>query len=114
VAVSPGSERGVARVSERCPTFSWSSINWAAGCRVAVFEAQTAEVRTYESMALAATPVMTQDIKGKAPSWTPYEEQGLKAGGLYVWYVQARDASGNELWSAGKARYQQIKKDVRL
>jgi len=103
VAVSPGSERGVARVSDRCPTFSWSAIGWAAGYRVAVFEAKSTEVRTYESMALAETPVLTQDIPGKALSWTPSEGVGLKDGGLYIWYVQARDASGNGLWSAGKA-----------
>jgi len=102
VAVSPGSERGVARVSERCPTFSWSAIGWAAGYRIAVFEAKTAEVGTYERMALSAAPVMTQNIPGKALSWTPSEEASLSDGGQYVWYVQARDASGNGLWSAGK------------
>jgi hypothetical protein len=73
VAVSPGSERGVARVGERCPTFSWSAIGWAAGYKVAVFEAKTAENKAYESMALAAAPVLTQEIKGKALSWTPSE-----------------------------------------
>jgi len=102
VAVSPGSERGVARVSERCPTFSWSAIAWAAGYRVVVFEVQSAEVKTYESMALAAAPILRQDIQGKALSWTPSEGSGLKDGGMYVWYVQARDTSGNGLWSAGK------------
>jgi len=110
VAVSPGSERGVARVSERCPTFSWSAVGWATGYKIAVFEAQTAEVRTYESMALAATPVLTQDIPGKALSWTPSEGQGLRDGGLYVWYVQARDASGNGLWSSGKAFMVEVEK----
>ena len=102
VAVSPGNERGVARVSERCPTFSWSAVGWAAGYRVVVFEAKTAEVKSYESLALSAGPVLAQEIKGKALSWTPSEGEGLKAGGLYVWYVQARDASGNGLWSEGK------------
>jgi len=103
VAVSPGGDREVARVSERCPTFSWSSLAWAVGYRVAVFEARTAEVKTYEIMALTAVPVLRQDIQGKALSWTPSTAEQLKDGGLYVWYVQARDASGNGLWSAGKA-----------
>jgi hypothetical protein len=110
VAVSPGSERGVARVSERCPTFSWTAIGWAAGYRVAVFAVKTAEARTYESMALAATPILTQEIKGKALSWTPSEAEGLKDGGLYVWYVQARDTSGNGLWSAGKTFLVELEK----
>jgi len=110
VAVSPGAERGVARVGERCPTFSWSAVGWAAGYKIAVFEVKTAEVRTYESMALAAVPVLTQDIPGKALSWTPSEGAGLKSGGLYVWYVQARDASGNGLWSAGKTFLVELEK----
>jgi len=110
VAVSPGSERGVARVSEHCPTFSWSAVGWAAGYRVVVFEAKAAEIRTYERMALAAVPVLTQDIPGKALSWTPSEGQGLRDGGLYVWYVQARDASGNGLWSVGKAFIVEVEK----
>ncbi len=110
VPVSPGSERGVARVSERCPTFSWSAIVWAAGYRVAVFEAKTAELTSYERMALAAAPVLRQDIPGKALSWTPSEGEGLKDGGSYIWYVQARDASGNGLWSAGKAFLVELEK----
>ncbi len=110
VPVSPGSGRGVARVSERCPTFSWSAIVWAAGYRVAVFEALTAEIVSYERMALTAAPVLRQDIPGKALSWTPSEGEGLKDGGSYVWYVQARDASGNGLWSAGKAFLVELEK----
>ncbi len=110
VPVSPGSERGVARVSERCPTFSWSAIAWAAGYRVVVFEALTAEITSYERMALAAAPVLTQDIPGKALSWTPSEGEGLRDGGSYVWYVQARDASGNGLWSAGKTFLVELEK----
>jgi len=102
VAVSPGSEIGVARVSERCPTFSWSALGWAVGYRVAVFETKTAEVKTYESLVLTAVPVLKHEIKGKALSWTPSAGERLKDGGLYVWYVQARDAAGNGLWSVGK------------
>ncbi len=39
VAISPGSERGVALVGQPCPTFSWTAVDWAAGYRVAVFQA---------------------------------------------------------------------------
>ena len=102
VAVSPGSESGVAVVAVRCPTFSWSSIQWAVGYRVAVFEATTAEVAGYEAMAAVATPVLSKEIQGQALSWTPSARERLRNGGLYVWYVQATDASGRGIWSAGK------------
>ena len=39
IAVSPGSERGVAVVGQTCPTFSWTAVDWATGYRMAVFEA---------------------------------------------------------------------------
>lgn len=100
VAVSPGVESGIARVGERCPTFSWSAVGWAVGYRVAVFETGRADFKTYERAALAAAPVMTKDIDGKALSWTPSEP--LAEGRAYVWYVQAVDAAGNGLWSEGK------------
>jgi hypothetical protein len=31
LAVSPGSERGVAVVGQPCPTFSWTAVDWASG-----------------------------------------------------------------------------------
>ena len=102
IAVSPGSENGVAVVTQRCPTFSWSSIQWAVGYRVAVFEATTAEVTGYEAMAALATPVLKKEIQGQALSWTPSARDRLRAGGLYVWFVQALDGSGQGVWSAGK------------
>jgi hypothetical protein len=34
MAVSPGSERGVAVVGQACPTFSWTAVDWASGYRV--------------------------------------------------------------------------------
>jgi hypothetical protein len=102
MAVSPGSESGVAVVERRCPAFSWSSVPWAVGYRVAVFEVTTAEVTGYEAMAAAATPVLTKEIQGQALSWTPSWRERLTDGGLYVWYVQALDGSGQGFWSAGK------------
>jgi hypothetical protein len=63
VAVSPGSESEIGIVTVRCPTFSWSLIQWAVGYRVAVFEATTANVRGYEAMAAAAVQVPTTVIQ---------------------------------------------------
>lgn len=100
VAVSPGVENGIARVGERCPTFSWSAVGWAVRYRVAVFEAGSADAKTYERTALAAAPALMKDIDGKALSWTPSEP--LVEGRAYIWYVQALDAAGNGLWSEGK------------
>jgi hypothetical protein len=102
VTVSPGSESGVAVVTQRCPTFSWSSIQWALGYRVAVFEATTAEVTGYEAMAAVASPILTKEIQGQALSWTPSARERLRNGRLYVWYVEALDASGQGVWSTGK------------
>jgi len=65
VAVSPGSERGVARVGDRCPTFSWSAIAWAAGYRVVVFEGTTAEIAPYESMVSMSVPVLSRTSGGR-------------------------------------------------
>ena len=38
LAISPGSERGVALVGQICPTFSWTAVDWASGYNVAVFQ----------------------------------------------------------------------------
>jgi hypothetical protein len=102
MAVSPGSERGVALVGQVCPTFSWTAVDWASGYRVAVFEALGVQVPTYEEMAVGAVPALRKDIAGRALSWTPSSEEQLIAGSLYVWYVQAADGSGQGTWSKGK------------
>ena len=102
VALKPGSESGPAVSTVLCPTFSWSSIEWAVGYRLAVFEAKTAQVTAYEKMAAAATPVLVKEIQGQALSWTPSAREQLRDGGRYVWYVEALDGSGQGVWSAGK------------
>jgi hypothetical protein len=103
VAVSPGSDRGVAVVGQACPTFSWTAVDWASGYRVAVFEALGVQIPSYEEMAAGMAPVLSKEIAGKALAWTPSAEEQLIAGNLYVWYVQAADASGQGAWSKGKA-----------
>ena len=102
MAVSPGSERGVALVGQVCPTFSWTAVDWASGYRVAVFEALGVQVPSYEEMAAGMVPALSKEIAGRALAWTPSSEEQLIAGSLYVWYVQAADGSGQGTWSKGK------------
>jgi hypothetical protein len=101
-AISPGSERGVALVGQICPTFSWTAVDWAAGYRVAVFQAFGVQIPSYEEMAAGGVPVLNKEIQGRASSWTPSSEEQLSSGSLYVWYVQAADSSGQGTWSKGK------------
>jgi hypothetical protein len=103
VAVSPGRSGGVAVVAEVCPTFSWTSVDWAAGYRVAVFEALGVGAVSYEQMASGGTaPVLSREIEGRGLSWTPSSEEGLRTGKMYVWYVEAMSPSGPGVWSAGR------------
>jgi hypothetical protein len=101
-AISPGSERGVALVGQLCPTFSWTAVDWAAGYKVAVFQAFGVQIPSYEEMAAGGVPVLTKEIQGRASSWTPSSEEQLSSGSLYVWYVQAADSLGQGTWSKGK------------
>ena len=102
VAVSPGSDRGVAVVGQVCPTFSWTAVDGASGYRVAVFEALGVRIPGYEEMAAGMVPALSKEIGGRALSWTPSAEEQLSAGNLYVWYVQATDSSGQGTWSKGE------------
>jgi len=104
VAVSPGSETEAVIVWQSCPTFSWTSVDRAASYRIAVFEAIDPIVTPYEDIAAKASPVISKDIPGPALSWTLSSEESLKSGSMYVWYVQAVDATGNALglWSGGR------------
>jgi len=101
-SISPGRAGGVAVVGEFCPTFSWTSVDWAVGYRVTVFEALGVNAVTYEEMAATgAAPVLIKEIDGQGLSWTPSTEEGLITVGLYVWYVEAKSVSGPGLWSVG-------------
>ena len=80
VAVSPGSERGAALVGQTCPTFSWTSVDWATGYKVAVFPAFGVQIPSYEEMAAGAVPVIEQGDRGRASSWTPSSEEQLNLG----------------------------------
>ena len=103
VAISPGRAGGMAVVAELCPTFSWTSVDWAVGYRIAVFEALGVAAVSYEQIASGgSTPVLTKEIEGRGLSWTPSSEEGLPSGGMYVWYVEAMSPSGPGAWSSGR------------
>lgn len=102
VAISPGSDEGIAEVAQGCPTFSWTSVEWALSYRVAVFETNGADILSYEEIEAISSPVLSKEIRGRALSWTPSSDERLGNGGVYVWYVQALDGYGTGIWSEGR------------
>ena len=100
--VSPSSVTGIARVGTTCPTFSWTFVEWATGYSIVVFETNGPNVLDYKEMEAISTPVVSNEIKGRALSWTPSSEERLRNGGTYVWYVQALDSYGMGIWSEGR------------
>lgn len=90
VAVSPGSDVGVAIVDESCPTFSWTAVEWAKEYKIEVFEAISDELLSYEQISAIAYPILSKEIHGRALSWTPSSDKKLNNGSLYVWYVRRR------------------------
>ena len=102
VAISPASASGLARVAESCPTFSWTSVEWATGFKVVVFETNGPNILSYEEMAAISSPVLSREIQGRALSWTPSSEERLSNGSMYVWYVQAENDYGQGTWSEGR------------
>jgi hypothetical protein len=102
VAISPGSDAGIARVEMSCPTFSWTGMEWAIGYRVVVFETSGPNILSYEEMASISSPALKREIQGRALSWTPSSEERLNNGEMYVWYVQAVDGYGTGIWSEGR------------
>ncbi|MGD2072411.1 MAG: tail fiber domain-containing protein [Candidatus Thorarchaeota archaeon] len=101
VAISPGSEGTLAIIFQNCPTFSWTSVEWAVAYRLAIFEMTEQNVLTYEEMEAMASPILIKNIKGRALSWTPSSFERLGTGRKYIWYVQALDGIGRGLWSEG-------------
>ncbi len=102
IAISPASDAGIAKVGERCPTFSWTGMEWATGYKVVVFETNGPNVLAYKEMAAIASPILSKEINGRALSWTPSSDERLSNGSMYVWYVQAVDGYGTGIWSVGR------------
>jgi hypothetical protein len=69
---------------------------------VVVFEATGRKAPTYEEMSANASPVLVEEIPGKALSWTPSADKPLINGGSYVWYVGAMVNAAQGQWSEGR------------
>ena len=58
VAISPGSEVGIAKVGTTCPTFSWTSVDGAAAYRVEVFKAMEGAVLRVRPKAMTVAVIL--------------------------------------------------------
>ena len=97
VAVSPGATKGVARIAQSCPTFSWGAVEGAARYELVVYELAGEQEEAEEK-----APVIRVSVLGTALSWTPSLERCLEPGGQYGWSVRARDEFGEGEWSSGR------------
>ena len=103
--ISPGDQGNATIVEQSFPTFSWTSLPWAAEYKIVVFKSNLGSNLSYEEMSASETPVIIKEIKGRAVSWTPSSTQRMETGFNYIWYVQALGSDGTEAWSdAGRYR----------
>ncbi|NCO58933.1 MAG: hypothetical protein COZ70_09305 [Deltaproteobacteria bacterium CG_4_8_14_3_um_filter_51_11] len=100
VGVSPGGWNGAAVIVSSCPTFSWSSVEWAVGYRVEVFKAQD-DSTDHGEMAQRGELVLRVDIPAPALSWSASGNDALQTGESYVWFVRAFDSKAEGQWSLG-------------
>ncbi len=100
--VSPVSEKGVAKVATRCPTFSWAQEQGASAYGLEVYELKYEQVPTRQEAITQWQPVISKRIPAPALSWTPTTDMCLEAGKRYVWFVNAEYENGTNEWSEGK------------
>lgn len=112
VAVSPGSETEAVTILQRCPTFSWSSVDMAVSYTIAIFHAEDGVVLSYEEIESNTSPVILKNIAGRASSWTLPAEDRLQMEKTYVWYVRAVDSDGNTLGLWSKGRIFKVKQEI--
>jgi hypothetical protein len=97
--VSPGTADAVALVEARCPTFSWSGVEGAAGYELLVVPAG-AEAEAEEEL----RAVVRTRVPGSARSYTPALGSCLERGGSYGWLVRALDRNDQPgEWSEARA-----------
>ena len=99
ILISPGDQGNLSIVEQSCPTFSWTSIPWAVGYKIVVFESDLGSHLSYEEISATETPVIVKEIRGQAVSWTPSSAQRMETGFNYIWYVQAIGSNGTKAWS---------------
>ncbi|HXV65247.1 MAG TPA: hypothetical protein VEK15_31420 [Vicinamibacteria bacterium] len=96
--VSPGSNRTVLEIAERCPTFSWGVIEGAIDFDLVVYEIQTGD----DPGAAEPKAVLRQSVPGNVHSWTPSLQESLARGKHYAWYIRATDEWEPGEWSEAR------------
>jgi hypothetical protein len=93
VAVSPGDASTRALVEDRCPTFSWGTIEGARSYELVVYRlGEEGEEEEKE-------PVVRENLAGSASLWTPSLDACLERGGRYAWSIRAEFETGSSDWS---------------
>lgn len=95
VTVSPAEDGGVPLVADRCPTFSWGSVEGANAYELAVLEAPgKAAPNKLATGSETLRAVIVQAIPAPATSWTPSLDRCLRPGGTYAWAVREKGEYG--------------------
>jgi hypothetical protein len=100
IPISPGGGREEVAVPTGCPAFSWSSVEGAAGYRLEVFSL-VEEVLDHQAATERGNLALSVDIPAPALSWSPSNEEALRPGHSYVWFIKALDEVGGGQWSSG-------------
>ena len=99
-AVSPGGEDRVLTLADRCPTFSWATVDGAESYDLRVFDVE--EVPGWAAAPGGGPPTgaaLRVSIAGRASSWTPALEQCLAAGSGYGWVLRSVAGGRPGKWS---------------
>lgn len=91
VAVSPGDASGLARIGDRCPTFSWGAAEGAKRYELVVYR--------LDEESEEARPALRKRFHGSVTSWTPSLDRCLERGGRYAWSVRAMGRKEVSDWS---------------
>jgi hypothetical protein len=88
--VSPGAVDRIVSVHDRCPTFSWQSVEGAAFYELVAYELpEDFDLEAGVGTDLSGAPlVLAIRVPGGATNWTPSLEQALEHGGRYAWFVR--------------------------
>lgn len=98
VAVSPASEKGLALIESRCPTFSWSSVAAAKSYELSVFR-----VDDQGRIPNGTPPMLRSELPASSNSWTPSLDQCLQRGAFYAWTIRAHSGAAVSAWSPLRA-----------